>query len=207
MLTFREQKWLGLVTKDRPELFNPVNSCLSLSNYTSQISHLYQNEINSYLRQENIYTQQSLKIDSAVVSSNIYTATEYVELIEYVEYACDECPFTIVPNITQLWDSGVCEREPDPLWFTVFLYIGYITIFVLSFVGNILVIVTVCRYKRMQTVTNYFIASMAVGDLLLVISCIPPSALVLYHFKYWPFGLTFCRFVNFTQVSNYCTLF
>ena len=43
----------------------------------------------------------------------------------------------------------------------------------LGVVGNILVIASILRYKRMQNITNIFLTSLASADLLLVLLCVP----------------------------------
>ncbi|XP_049940744.1 kiSS-1 receptor-like [Schistocerca serialis cubense] len=45
--------------------------------------------------------------------------------------------------------------------------------FALGVAGNSLIIFTVCRYRRMSTTTNVFLASLASADLLLITVCIP----------------------------------
>ena len=44
---------------------------------------------------------------------------------------------------------------------------------ILGVIGNALVIFSICRYRRMQTVTNIFLTSLASADLLLVLLCVP----------------------------------
>ena len=43
----------------------------------------------------------------------------------------------------------------------------------LGVVGNLLVIFSIMRYRRMQNVTNIFLTSLASADMLLVLICIP----------------------------------
>ena len=43
----------------------------------------------------------------------------------------------------------------------------------LGVLGNALVIFSILRYRRMQTVTNIFLTSLASADLMLVILCVP----------------------------------
>jgi len=44
---------------------------------------------------------------------------------------------------------------------------------VIGIAGNSLIIFTICRYRRMKSTTNVFLASLASADLLLIIICIP----------------------------------
>ena len=43
----------------------------------------------------------------------------------------------------------------------------------LGVVGNILVIFSISRYRRMQSVTNIFLVSLSSADLMLVLICVP----------------------------------
>ena len=43
----------------------------------------------------------------------------------------------------------------------------------LGLVGNVLVIFSISYYRRMRTVTNVFLLSLASADLLLVLVCVP----------------------------------
>ncbi|KDR10936.1 KiSS-1 receptor [Zootermopsis nevadensis] len=44
---------------------------------------------------------------------------------------------------------------------------------VIGIAGNSLIIFTICRYRRMKSTTNVFLASLASADLLLITICIP----------------------------------
>ena len=49
----------------------------------------------------------------------------------------------------------------------------YGTTLLLGVLGNALVIFSILRYRRMQTVTNIFLTSLASADLMLVLLCVP----------------------------------
>ena len=80
---------------------------------------------------------------------------------------------------------------------------------VLSIVGNSLVCLAFIRNTRLRTVTNFFILSLAVADLL-VATFVFPFFTVATGLCAWPFDYSFCQFTGFfvyywAQVSL-CTL-
>ncbi|XP_043212237.1 RYamide receptor-like [Amphibalanus amphitrite] len=99
------------------------------------------------------------------------------------------------------WNCG----QFDPIIktsFDVVILVSYISIMIVSLVGNTLVCYIVLSSARMRTVTNYLITNMAVGDLLMTLLCVPftfSSVLLLQH---WPFGATMCWLVSFTQAVS-----
>ncbi|XP_071793662.1 D(1) dopamine receptor-like [Asterias amurensis] len=65
-------------------------------------------------------------------------------------------------------------------------------IVICSIVGNILVIVAVLSIRRLRSsITNYFIVSLAVADLMVSVLVMPFNA-SFEILGYWPFGLAFC---------------
>ncbi|XP_069128459.1 QRFP-like peptide receptor [Argopecten irradians] len=73
-------------------------------------------------------------------------------------------------------------------------------------VGNVLVIVSVARFKKMQNVTNVFLLSLATADLLLVVVCIPVKCVAFFSYT-WHFGEVLCKLVNYLQnISIICSV-
>ncbi|XP_068127867.1 cholecystokinin receptor type A [Hyperolius riggenbachi] len=68
----------------------------------------------------------------------------------------------------------------------------YSLIFLLGVMGNSLVIVVLIRNKRMRTVTNIFLLSLAVSDLMLCLFCMP-FTLIPNLLEDFIFGSTVCR--------------
>lgn len=54
---------------------------------------------------------------------------------------------------------------------------------VLGLVGNVLIVFTTARYRKMKSTTNVFLASLASADLLLILFCIPVKVSAIFdHF-------------------------
>uniref|UniRef100_A0A8C2WTL5 Beta-2 adrenergic receptor n=1 Tax=Cyclopterus lumpus TaxID=8103 RepID=A0A8C2WTL5_CYCLU len=65
--------------------------------------------------------------------------------------------------------------------------------------GNVLVITAILRFQRLQTVTNFFIASLAVADLIMGLVVVPfGSSYILLGT--WQFGNFMCEFWTATDV-------
>ncbi|XP_070552950.1 cholecystokinin receptor type A-like [Ptychodera flava] len=74
----------------------------------------------------------------------------------------------------------------------------YSVIFFFAILGNALVIITLIQNRRMRNVTNLFLFSLALSDLLFAIFCMPSTILgvILQNFI---FGAGFCRFIAYFQ--------
>ncbi|XP_063923366.1 cholecystokinin receptor type A-like [Zophobas morio] len=77
----------------------------------------------------------------------------------------------------------------------------YVIIFVLSIVGNTLVLVTLVRNKRMRTVTNVYLLNLAISDLLLGVFCMP-FTLVGQVLRNFIFGATMCKLIPYFQAVS-----
>lgn len=111
-------------------------------------------------------------------------------------------------NVTVLMNFSCTDLEPqsDDLWSSVYfksvVYLLYIPIFIFALLGNGTVCYIVQSTPRMRTVTNYFIANLALGDILMSLFCVPSSFISQYILNYWPFGIVLCHFVNYSQVVS-----
>lgn len=74
----------------------------------------------------------------------------------------------------------------------------YSLIFILSVVGNLLVIITLIQNKRMRTVTNVFLLNLSVSDLLLAVFCMP-FTIIPIMLKNFIFGSTMCVLIRYMQ--------
>ncbi|CAI5784197.1 neuropeptide Y receptor type 2, partial [Podarcis lilfordi] len=80
----------------------------------------------------------------------------------------------------------------------IVLICAYCVIILLGLVGNSLVIHVVIKFKSMRTVTNFFIANLAVADLLVNTLCLP-FTLVYTLLGEWKLGPVLCHLVPYAQ--------
>ncbi|XP_025146006.2 cholecystokinin receptor type A isoform X2 [Bubalus bubalis] len=98
-----------------------------------------------------------------------------------------------------------CLDQPHPSkeWQPAVQILLYSLIFLLSVLGNTLVITVLIRNKRMRTVTNIFLLSLAVSDLMLCLFCMPFN-LIPNLLKDFIFGSAVCKTTTYfmgTSVS------
>ncbi|KAL1790689.1 cholecystokinin receptor type A [Sigmodon hispidus] len=98
-----------------------------------------------------------------------------------------------------------CLDQPQPSkeWQPAVQILLYSFIFLLSVLGNTLVITVLIRNKRMRTVTNIFLLSLAVSDLMLCVFCMPFN-LIPNLLKDFIFGSAMCKTTTYfmgTSVS------
>ncbi|XP_039294765.1 neuropeptide CCHamide-1 receptor [Nilaparvata lugens] len=65
-------------------------------------------------------------------------------------------------------------------------------IFLVGVVGNGTLVFIFARHRNMRNVPNTYILSLALGDLLVILSCVPFTSTV-YTFESWPYGELICK--------------
>ncbi|XP_062826359.1 neuropeptide Y receptor type 2 isoform X1 [Anolis carolinensis] len=83
----------------------------------------------------------------------------------------------------------------------VILIAAYSLIILLGFIGNSLVIYMIVKYKTMRTVTNFFIANLALADLMVDTLCLP-FTLAYTLLDEWKFGAVLCHLVSYAQALS-----
>jgi hypothetical protein len=87
-------------------------------------------------------------------------------------------------NETSNYEMCSMSHDSESAWFSTefqaTLHFMYITILLIAIFGNGIVCFIVCTSSRMQTVTNYFIANLALSDMLMAFFCIPFSFISLF---------------------------
>lgn len=80
----------------------------------------------------------------------------------------------------------------DSLYIVIPVTVIYSVIFVTGLLGNIFTCIVIIKNKSMHTATNYYLFSLAVSDLLLLVSGMPQEMYSIW--SKWPyvFGAAFC---------------
>ncbi|KYN04891.1 PREDICTED: neuromedin-U receptor 2-like [Cyphomyrmex costatus] len=100
-----------------------------------------------------------------------------------------------------LRDENVLDRR-DSLYIVLPVTVIYVVIFFTGLIGNISTCVVIARNKSMHTATNYYLFSLAVSDLLLLVFGLPPEMYYIWsHFPYI-FGETFCIIQSFASETS-----
>lgn len=88
------------------------------------------------------------------------------------------------------------------MWFTgVAIASVYGVISVSGLIGNITLIKTFCSAKSIRNVPNLFMSSLALGDVLLLVTCAPVDA-SRYLSEEWLFGRVGCKVIPFIQLTS-----
>ena len=101
--------------------------------------------------------------------------------------------FNSTLNNTPTTSSSLHETSSIvPLLIRISTLVGMIFIDTCALFGNLLVICAFFRTRRLQTVTNYFIASLAFADALVAIFVLPLGIYYYQRNRLWKLGLILC---------------
>ncbi|CAH1113015.1 unnamed protein product [Psylliodes chrysocephalus] len=90
----------------------------------------------------------------------------------------------------------------DPLAIVVPISVIYIFIFITGILGNISTCFVIATNKCMHTATNYYLFSLAISDLLLLISGLPPEIYSIWSRYPYVFGEEFCVLQGFAAEAS-----
>ncbi|XP_011872580.1 PREDICTED: neuromedin-U receptor 2-like [Vollenhovia emeryi] len=80
----------------------------------------------------------------------------------------------------------------DPLYVVIPVTVIYVAIFLTGIIGNVSTCIVIARNKSMHTATNYYLFSLAVSDLLLLVSGLPAEMYLVWCKYPYIFGEGFC---------------
>lgn len=80
----------------------------------------------------------------------------------------------------------------DPLYVVIPITFVYILIFVTGVIGNICTCIVIAKHRTMHTATNYYLFSLAISDLCLLLSGAPQEVYYMWQKYPYVFGEAFC---------------
>lgn len=133
----------------------------------------------TFLSMSNVTTEEaSGRLDIDYMSSNL--SSEYIYTNE---------------SSASFDSSGYIHlgSRRDALYVVLPITIIYVAIFITGMIGNVSTCIVIARNKSMHTATNYYLFSLAVSDLLLLISGLPVEVYLVWSKYPYVFGEHFCR--------------
>ncbi|XP_078506866.1 neuropeptide Y receptor type 2-like [Lissotriton helveticus] len=105
------------------------------------------------------------------------------------------------PGFPHYGSGAIMMDSTKTLGVQITLIAAYCLIIMLGLIGNSLVIYIIVKHRSMRTVTNYFIANLAVADLMVDSLCLP-FTLVYTLLDEWKFGSVLCHLFPYAQALS-----
>lgn len=103
-----------------------------------------------------------------------------------------------------IFTDGDLFSDHEYIWLLVILFIlkAFVMVFIImaALFGNLLVIVSVMRHRKLRVITNYFVVSLALADMLVAIWAMCFNASVELTNGRWLFGYFMCDVWNSLDV-------
>lgn len=123
------------------------------------------------------------------------------------DYDPDNFTYTYYYNLTTCYNTSdlECHLGPirDPLSTVIPMTVVYSLILMTGVIGNICTCIVISRNRYMHTATNYYLFSLAVSDLLLLVLGLPHEIYQLWYKYPYIFGEAVCILRGLT--SEMCT--
>lgn len=101
----------------------------------------------------------------------------------------EDVGFAVTWNDSNNWSN---QPKRGPLYVVVPVTVLYTLIFVTGVVGNVVTCIVIAKNKYMHTATNYYLFSLAISDLLLLITGLPQEMVSIWYNRPYLFGEAFC---------------
>ncbi|XP_012217556.1 neuropeptide CCHamide-1 receptor-like [Linepithema humile] len=108
---------------------------------------------------------------------------------------CTEC-FNVTNEFNETWEVPYIPYRERPE--TYFVPIIFFLIEVIGLTGNGVLALTILRHSSMRNGPNAYILSLAIGDILVLLICVPFVA-TIYVFESWYFGLIMCKAADYAK--------
>ncbi|CAH1646721.1 unnamed protein product [Spodoptera littoralis] len=112
-----------------------------------------------------------------------------------------EDPF-VVMNTTNVSSHPAAYDEPYTLDLVVPLTVTYVVIFVAGILGNTSTCVVIARNRSMHTATNFYLFSLAISDLILLVCGLPFEVHRLWNPDTYPLGEAHCIAIGLASETS-----
>lgn len=126
-----------------------------------------------------------------------YLPNNYSDIFLYSNYTPTFVNFSHFPILPTNWGP-----KRDPLEIVIPITVIYVLTFFSGLIGNISTCIVISRNKSMHTATNYYLFSLAISDLLLLISGLPPEIYYVWSKYPYIFGEAFCIMQGFAAETS-----
>ena len=95
-------------------------------------------------------------------------------------------------------DGGHSHPDPVelPIYFFAYMTVINIIVFIVGVFGNTLVIIVVCQVRAMRNSTNYFLFTLSIADLCVLLVCQPVAIMEFYAKERWYIGEAMCKILH-----------
>ncbi|XP_068427268.1 chemokine (C-C motif) receptor 12a [Clinocottus analis] len=118
---------------------------------------------------------------------------QYLDQYLLFKELSDESENTTDPSYVVSKSVLLCPKQAVNQFGARFIPVIYFTNFLLSYLGNGLVLFIIYKYEKLCTVTNIFLLNLVLSNLLFAAS-LPFWA--TYHLSEWIFGMALCKMVS-----------
>jgi len=134
--------------------------------------------------------------------STVLPPTDNITFLTEYSWSVITSPTVLTDSVTSANVTRTWGPRRDPLYIVVPITVIYAVILLTGLVGNVSTCVVIARNKHMHTATNYYLFSLAVSDLLLLVSGLPQE--MYYNWSRYPyvFGEAFCVLQGFAAETS-----
>lgn len=122
------------------------------------------------------------------------------DLLDYLENITTSTENTTEPIYVVSDTVKFCPKLAVNEFGATFIPFFYYAVFVLGYLGNGLVLFILCKYEKLQTVTNVFLLNLVISNLLFATTL---PFLATYHNSEWIFGGFMCKVVSSAYSIGY----
>uniref|UniRef100_A0A8C4QS29 G-protein coupled receptors family 1 profile domain-containing protein n=1 Tax=Eptatretus burgeri TaxID=7764 RepID=A0A8C4QS29_EPTBU len=102
--------------------------------------------------------------------------------------------------------TQACETARSQVFNRIFIPVAFSFVFILGFLGNILVIMVLTRYRQFMASSEIYMLHLALADLLFVLTL--PFWVSYFESSQWNFGKTGCKLIySLTSINFYSSIF